>query len=1050
MARRGEEALVIALAVLVWAAVTAPAVAGPLQEAQWQQAQAQAAQRARLLRSEEHLPSEARASPRSAPRASLLRPGAREIGHTRALRAVEVPRLANGGARGSRGAAHFGVRVPSAAPPRADVQTAQDSNGDQALTALTTAGGEQVGVPAGGWAPVDASMETANASLQSAGWAADWEPPLEVPLWADSVRNVTSWQHLGHALADPSVRLVRIVNDIELIATTHNVSYPVTIRGACGPKGDQPCVLKSENSGKGDGDKDGCLCQPPQYHRAFEVMSGVQGPVLFEGIDFRCFYLPRVSSSLGMHGGVALVYSSTEFRSCNFRNSLGTFGGAIQSIGGELTLVGCNFTGNAADRGGAVAQWSGAITVHSCIFENSSVSGFDAMGGSFYFDRVESVSVWDSSFTHNKAKYEVEPLYSWGGSGGALYACMSTTLEIGGCSFRNNSVTLKGDDLYMNTSTLINRGGNTFNGQPVPPPGSLYGASWADPPPSPPPSPPAPPPSPPAPPSPPPSEPQPRYVFALTLGVPFAIAGSLVLFVIVWPQARRRLDGATGESTTPLLGDEGEGEAGQPLRDVFAWSSLLGNWRGIFEELPIDESLFESAASAFSLGSSSGAPRLSSSGHSNIPLTTMIPDSRAWDVGRGGEGVVRAVIVKGSRVLPIVTEDVQALASSERVSANNKECVLAAFKEHDTRTRLAEDMQDLKMLLHAANKCRNAAVVLGFVTEPGSSNCSNSTAASSSSSGSGGGGSDSGSSSLGSGKGGSSDGTSTDSVVSARSTLSAPPLPRGFVSQLYPLCDLSRAMRSGELVLTPRRICDLLLGVAQYLGDLHDARFAHRDLKPANVLLTCDCDSDPAMSRTRLRVAIDLLKDSGASSSQPLGSALRCGCSCMSDPSRRLGVAVCDVGMARAFHAFSGDGAFTSGHGAGTLTYLAPERFNPELTMSLLREGGVSQRSARLDWDRLQGAKDLWCLGAIGWELLNYYTSGSTRTMFEHLGDSPLAGAGDPVSRGVTALMRGVEPTVPRGPGLARASAAAAAVLRVDPALRPSAREVERMLSGGA
>ena len=93
----------------------------------------------------------------------------------------------------------------------------------------------------------------------------------------------------------------------------------------------------------------------------------------------------------------------------------------------------------------------------------------------------------------------------------------------------------------------------------------------------------------------------------------------------------------------------------------------------------------------------------------------MIPDSRAWDVGRGGEGVVRAVIVKGSRVLPIVTEDVQTLASSEGVSANNKECVLAAFKEHDTRTRLAEDMQDLKMLLHAANKCRNAAVVLGFV-----------------------------------------------------------------------------------------------------------------------------------------------------------------------------------------------------------------------------------------------------------------------------------------------------------------------------------------------
>ena len=105
MARRGEEALVVALAALVWAAVTPPAVAGPLQEAQWQQAQAQAAQRARLLRSEEHLPSEARASPRSAPRASLLRPGAREIGHTRALRAVEVPRLANGGDRASVNAA---------------------------------------------------------------------------------------------------------------------------------------------------------------------------------------------------------------------------------------------------------------------------------------------------------------------------------------------------------------------------------------------------------------------------------------------------------------------------------------------------------------------------------------------------------------------------------------------------------------------------------------------------------------------------------------------------------------------------------------------------------------------------------------------------------------------------------------------------------------------------------------------------------------------------------------------------------------------------------
>ena len=992
--------------------------------------------------------------PLSAPRRAshLLLHGAEGTGkeQSQALRALEALRgVLPGALRDSQSRElHGGGRVVTAVPRAAPGSALRLQQGTTRLSERLLAvgqGGQQLGRNARPLAGGEAAPQHKGNSPQTSAFffGTSSGKRRRRHLLGAGERNVSSWEQLSAALNSPGVVLIRVVSDILSISTAQSVSRAVTIAGACGPLGTRPCVLASDNAGEGGGGDEGCLAAPTIFHRAFEVIEATAGVVRFERLDFRCFHMPRVSSTLGYHGGVAMLASDVDFVDCAFRNSLATFGGAIfarsnRLRASQLTITNCTFIANAADRGGAVVQvTSGAqhgvppsLMVRSSTFRNNSVSGFDLFGGALYVFNISRASVWDSTFEDNEAMRHSGAIYpglaSWAASGGGIYANFTPMVEVGSSSFARNKVVHFGRDIFANPNcTLINRGGNTFDGLPVPTPGSIDGKQWTEPPPSPPPSPPPLPPPPPGPPSSCRWACVTRYAAYAAAGV--AVVVSPFLARRSWALARRRRDSAAEELlTAPLLASDVA--ACDSLSDASDWSGLDITGRPLFEELPLDDSPFEGAAAAFSFTTSAGArPAASSLRHSGAlsHLSTMIPYSRAWEVGRGGEGVVRAVIVKGSWALPAVTEGEQAPSSSEEAS-NGTECVLAAFKEHDQRTRLAADLEALQELLCVANKCRNAAVVLSFVIESSSGN---------------------GSSDSGSGKdSGNGSGNGGTNFVPERSALPSLPLPRGFVSQLYPLCDLSRAMRSGELVLTPRRICDLLLSVAQYLSDLHDARFAHRDLKPANVLLTCDCDRDPVISRTRLRTAMELLKGGGGSQ-QSLGSALRRDCSCLSDPSRRLGVAVCDVGMARAFHAFSEGSAFTSGHGAGTLTYLAPERFNAELAMSLLREGGVSHRSARLDWNRLQGAKDLWCLGAIGWELLNYHTTGSARTVFEHLSESPLAGAGDPVSRGVAALMRGVEPAVPRGPGLARASAAVAAVLRADPAMRLSAREVEYILT---
>ena len=233
--------------------------------------------------------------PLSAPRRAshLLLHGAEGTGkeQSQALRALEALRgVLPGALRDSQSRElHGGGRVVTAVPRAAPGSALRLQQGTTRLSERLLAvgqGGQQLG---------------RNARPLAGGEAA---PQHE--------RNVSSWEQLSAALNSPGVVLIRVVSDILSISTAQSVSRAVTIAGACGPLGTRPCVLASDNAGEGGGGDEGCLAAPTIFHRAFEVIEATAGVVRFERLDFRCFHMPRVSSTLGYFGGVAMLASDVD------------------------------------------------------------------------------------------------------------------------------------------------------------------------------------------------------------------------------------------------------------------------------------------------------------------------------------------------------------------------------------------------------------------------------------------------------------------------------------------------------------------------------------------------------------------------------------------------------------------------------------------------------------------------------------------------------------------------------------------------------------------
>ena len=310
---------------------------------------------------------------------------------------------------------------------------------------------------------------------------------------------------------------------------------------------------------------------------------------------------------------------------------------------------------------------------------------------------------------------------------------------------------------------------------------------------------------------------------------------------------------------------------------------------------------------------------------------------------------------------------------------------------------------------------------------------------------------------------------------------------QGIVMPLYRHGDIVNSIRTKSLKLDAYRIADIVLGVSKFLSDLHnDHNVYHRDIKPANILLACGCSAVGAGHKLKAQKIRDI--DSIAQALKGVEVETQAGmCDCLRDVTKRVEARVCDFSLSRPFRC-DGIPMHTSANLAGTLAYVATERIQHVMSTMSFSDDDTNESKRNIQGtadnvpeigvrhDRAAGAKDIYALGVVLWELLYYARHGTYRTFFTALAEQHCPN-GSTICEIVKSHFDGNKPSLDVPPVLApkerqrsessdeslcyvsmcvkpeetelneRLVSLAEEMMGMNPMLRPTAAEVENLLS---
>jgi hypothetical protein len=165
----------------------------------------------------------------------------------------------------------------------------------------------------------------------------------------------------------------------------------------------------------------------------------------------------------GFQGAAPALPDSTTVSNCVFLDNqvLGTVpgavGGAIQNIGGTLTVSGCTFDSNSAGNfsGGAIyfdthSPSIGALQLVGCLFTNNSSGANNSGGGALFLTAAagSSLNVSNCTFLGNLATGS-----SAGGAG--IYKDGAAQLTVTGCTFVSNQVQSSSATLNLSSGGAV-------------------------------------------------------------------------------------------------------------------------------------------------------------------------------------------------------------------------------------------------------------------------------------------------------------------------------------------------------------------------------------------------------------------------------------------------------------------------------------------------------------------------------------------------------------------------------------------------------------------
>jgi len=151
------------------------------------------------------------------------------------------------------------------------------------------------------------------------------------------------------------------------------------------------------------------------------------------------------------NGGAIFNAGALNISNCYLNENRGFNGGAIQNLGGTITITDSTFSGNVADyRAGAINN-DGAIMIINSTFSENKAQDEGGFGdaGVIYNSNTGTVIIEKSTFSGNEGRF-----------GGAI--SNYGTLEMTNSTFSGNAASIRGGSIYNNNSLTITNA--TFSG----------------------------------------------------------------------------------------------------------------------------------------------------------------------------------------------------------------------------------------------------------------------------------------------------------------------------------------------------------------------------------------------------------------------------------------------------------------------------------------------------------------------------------------------------------------------------------------------------------
>jgi predicted outer membrane repeat protein len=174
------------------------------------------------------------------------------------------------------------------------------------------------------------------------------------------------------------------------------------------------------------------------------------------GGKYQIFSIVLSQSAAGSYPNTGLSVSISGLRLAN--GNAGDFGGAIDAVGGNLTVNNCAFFANRAVRGGAIYVGGSATVTNSTFTSNAMVAGPGALKGTeeggaiFAFGTLNALN--DSFFSNG---YN-DPFYSYGKGGAIAYNGKAVVQN----SEFNNNVASRGGALFAGQGGNLIASNDTF------------------------------------------------------------------------------------------------------------------------------------------------------------------------------------------------------------------------------------------------------------------------------------------------------------------------------------------------------------------------------------------------------------------------------------------------------------------------------------------------------------------------------------------------------------------------------------------------------------